>query len=56
MPPKRNTRVSLVVALDFGTSGSGYAMSFPYSPNDIKTNKNWGENLGFEVSLKVITS
>ena len=45
----------LVVAIDFGTTFSGYAFSFRTNPNDIKMNKNWGGNLGF-LSYKTPTT
>lgn len=38
----------LVAAIDFGTTFSGYAFSFKSTPGDIKMNKSWGENLGFQ--------
>ena len=41
----------LVVAIDFGTTFSGYALSFRNNPEEIRMNKNWGENLGFQVSM-----
>lgn len=45
---------SLVVAIDFGTTFSGYAFSFKTSQTDIKMNKNWGSSLGFS-SYKTAT-
>ena len=38
----------IVVAIDFGTTYSGYAFSFKSKPNDIKMNKNWGAELSCE--------
>ena len=40
----------LVAAIDFGTTFSGYAFSFTASPDNIRLNKNWGENLGYQVN------
>ena len=37
----------MVVAIDFGTTFSGYAFSFKKSPEDIKINNNWGSGVGF---------
>ena len=45
----------LVAAIDFGTTFSGYAFSFTASPENIRMNKNWGENLGFQVTLYFYT-
>ena len=45
----------MLAAIDFGTTFSGYAFSFKTSQSDIKMNKNWGENLGFQ-SYKTPTS
>ena len=45
----------MLAAIDFGTTFSGYAFSFRTSKSDIKMNKNWGENLGFQ-SYKTPTS
>ena len=45
----------LSIAIDFGTTYSGYAFSFKTDPNDIKMNKNWGGNIGFQ-SYKTPTS
>ena len=45
----------LVVAIDFGTTFSGYAFSFKTKPNDIRMNKSWGADLGFQ-SYKTPTS
>jgi hypothetical protein len=42
----------VVVAIDFGTTFSGYAFSFKSKPTDIKTNQNWSKSL---VSLKTPT-
>ena len=45
----------LVAAIDFGTTYSGYAFSFKATKDDpeiaekIRTNKNWGASLGFQV-------
>ena len=44
-----NDDILLVAAIDFGTTYSGYAFAFPSKPADIRMNKNWGENLGFQV-------
>ena len=41
----------VVCAIDFGTTFSGYASSFSSTPQDIIMNKNWGENLGFQVNI-----
>lgn len=38
----------IVAAIDFGTTYSGYAFSFKTSQEDIKMNKNWGSNVGFQ--------
>ena len=40
----------MVVAIDFGTTFSGYAFSFKDSPEDIKMNNNWGSGVGFQAS------
>lgn len=48
-------RYILVAAIDFGTTFSGYAFSFETSKDDIRMNKNWGANIGFE-SYKTATS
>ena len=45
----------ILAAIDFGTTLSGYAFSFKSAQSDIKMNKNWGENLGFQ-SYKTPTS
>ena len=45
----------LVVAIDFGTTYSGYSFSFKSQPNDIRMNKSWGASLGFQ-SYKTPTS
>ena len=45
----KHEEYALVVAIDFGTAFSGYAMSFKESPEEIITNGNWGEDLGFQV-------
>ena len=45
----------LVVAMDFGTTFSGYAFSYKTKPYDIKLNKNWGANMGHQ-SYKTATS
>ena len=42
----------VVVAIDFGTTFSGYAFSFKSKPADIKTNQSWSKSL---VSLKTPT-
>ena len=39
----------VVAAIDFGTTYSGYAFAFTSKPDDIRVNKNWGENIGFQV-------
>ena len=50
----------LVAAIDFGTTFSGYAFSFIPTKDDpvlhekIHMNKNWGENLGFQVTFSVL--
>ena len=41
----------LVAGIDFGTTYSGYEFSFKNTPDDIKINKNWGDNQGFMVSI-----
>ena len=45
-----NERFSVVCAMDFGTSCSGYAFCFKegssYEAERIFMNKNWGENVG----------
>ena len=38
----------LAVAIDFGTTFSGYAFSFKTKPDKIIMNKSWGEGLGFQ--------
>ena len=45
----------LAVAIDFGTTYSGYAFSFKSDPHSIRMNKSWGASLGFW-SLKTPTS
>ncbi|XP_053400356.1 heat shock 70 kDa protein 12A-like isoform X2 [Mercenaria mercenaria] len=42
----------LVVAIDFGTTYSGYAYSFKSKPTEIKTNQSWSKSL---ISLKTPT-
>ena len=37
-----------VIAIDFGTSFSGYAFSMRSDKNDIKMNKSWGAEVGFQ--------
>lgn len=50
----------LVAAIDFGTTFSGYACSFRSSPDQpnlheqIRMNKNWGEELGCQVSTDIV--
>lgn len=44
----------LSVGIDFGTTFSGYAYSFSFSPDKIHTNDNWGSNSGAQ-SLKAPT-
>ena len=39
---------TVVMAIDFGTTFSGYAFAFTAKPDEIRMNKNWGE-LGFQV-------
>ena len=39
----------IVAAIDFGTTYSGYAFALKSNPTDIRINKNWGENFGFQV-------
>ena len=52
---------SLVAAIDFGTTFTGYAYSFaptedqPRRHEDIRMNKNWGSSYGMEVSSAFIT-
>ena len=46
----------VVASLDFGTTFSGYAFAFTSNPDDIRLNKNWGENLGFQVRKCTILS
>ena len=36
-----------VIAIDFGTTFSGYAFSMKSNKNDIIMNKNWGADAGF---------
>ena len=50
-----NSRYVLAVAIDFGTTFSGYAFSFKSDPTSIKMNKSWGASLGFR-SLKTPTT
>ena len=38
----------LVVAIDFGTTFSGYAFAWNDEKREIKMNKNWGDNLSFQ--------
>ena len=45
----------LVVAIDFGTTFSGYAFSFKTKPDEIRMNKSWGADLAFQ-SYKTPTS
>ena len=44
----------LVAAIDFGTTFSGYAFAFTSKPGEIRINKNWGESVGFQVSIPVL--
>ena len=44
-----------VIAIDFGTTFSGYAFSMKSSKNNIIMNKNWGADVGFR-SYKTPTS
>ena len=37
----------MVAAIDFGTTFSGYALSFTSDKNKILMNKSWGQNMGF---------
>ena len=43
------------IAIDFGTTFSGYAFSMRSNKNDIVMNKNWGADVGFR-SYKTPTS
>lgn len=47
-----SSSAKLVVAIDFGTTYSGYAYSFKSDPMAIKTNKSWSKSL---VSMKTPT-
>ena len=38
----------LVAAIDFGTTFTRYAYSFKANKDDIKVNKKWGAELGFD--------
>ena len=57
----REPKFSLVAAIDFGTTFTGYAYSFvptedqPRRHEDIRMNKNWGSSYGMEVSSAFIT-
>lgn len=42
-----------VAAIDFGTTFSGYAFSFVGNEEDIRLNKDWGIDLGYQVWLKL---
>ena len=42
---KLDDSYSLVAAIDFGTTFSGYAFSLKESPNVININKNWGSSI-----------
>ena len=42
----------MVASIDFGTTFSGYAFSFKSNKNEIRMNKNWGEDAGHQ-SFKV---
>ena len=48
-----NSNHPVVVAIDFGTTFSGYAFSFKDKPKAVKTNTSWSKQL---VSLKAPTS
>ena len=37
-----------VIAIDFGTTFSGYAFSMRSDKHDIKMNKSWGAEVGFQ--------
>ena len=37
----------VVVAIDIGTTYSGYSFSTKSNPSNIRSNKNWGEKQGF---------
>ena len=45
------SRYKVVVGIDFGTTYSGYAYSFTDSKDDIKTNRNWSDKLGYQVRI-----
>ena len=49
-PEKDSVDYTVVAAIDFGTTFSGYTFSFSSAPQDVRINKNWGDNLGFQVS------
>lgn len=52
MPSRRSKdEYSVVCAIDFGTTFSGYAYSFKASPEEIQINKNWTSSAGFQVWL-----
>ena len=42
----------MVAAFDFGTTFSGYAFSLKTNIKDIRMNKNWGSEFGYQ-SFKV---
>ena len=44
-----NSRYDMVVAIDFGTTLSGYAYS--YAKGQIQTNNGWADVLGYQVGL-----
>uniref|UniRef100_A0AAU0MV74 Heat shock protein family A member 12 variant X13 n=1 Tax=Urechis unicinctus TaxID=6432 RepID=A0AAU0MV74_UREUN len=50
-----NTDYTVVVAIDFGTTYSGYSFSFKSSPSDIFTRTNWGEKDGIPSIRKTPT-
>ena len=49
-----NPTYTMVAAIDFGTTYSGYAFSFKSTPDEVRMNKNWGASLG-QQSLKTPT-
>lgn len=53
--PARLPDYVVVVALDFGTTFSGYACSFKGSEDSVQMNKNWGSTSGYS-SYKTPTS
>ena len=54
-PTDSRDRYILMVAIDFGTTFSGYAFAFTHSPDKMHMNKNWGDEVGY-TSYKNATS